>query len=73
MDAFGDAFWLSVITMMMGGVALCFKSCLSSKCSSTDVCFGCLKIVRDVQVEEDIELAVLNRVVPLSVVGDNIV
>ena len=71
MDSFGDAFWLSIATMMMGGLALCVKSCFSSKCSNTDVCFGCLKIVRDVQAEEEIELAVLNRAPPPF--GDNIV
>ena len=70
MDNFGDAFWLSVITMMLAGLGLCVKSCLSSKCSTTDICFGCLKIVRDVQVEEDIELAVINRQPPPSIVGD---
>lgn len=72
---FGDAFWLSVITMMLAGIGMCVKATLASKCSNSEFCWGCLKIVRDVQVEEDIELAVINRLpvfphIP-SVVGDN--
>jgi hypothetical protein len=67
MQNFGDAFWLSVITMVLGAIALCVKSALASKCSNTDLCFGCIKIVRDVQVEEDIELG-LNRLNPPLVV-----
>lgn len=73
MENFGDAFTLSVITMMMAGLAMCVKSCISSKCSNTEFCFGCLKIVRDVHVEEEIELAVINRSAQPPIIGDNIV
>lgn len=60
-DQFNGAFWISLATLIMGGIGLGVKACLSSKCSETNICFGCLKITRDIGAEEDIELATINR------------
>ena len=48
-------FYLSVLTLMMGGVGLIVRYSYKSKCK--EVQCGCLKIVRDIEIEEreDIE------------------
>lgn len=72
---FNGAFWISIATLTMGALGLCFKSCLSSKCSHTEICYGCLKIERDTRAEEDIELATINHIPPPTPpsIGDNMV
>ena len=60
-DQFNGAFWISLATLTFGAIAVCVRASLASKCSNTNICFGCIKIERDVYVEEDIELAVMNR------------
>jgi hypothetical protein len=60
-NEFNSGFMISVLTIILGGMTLCVKSCLASKCSRTNLCYGCLLIERDTQAEEDIEIASLNR------------
>lgn len=66
---FGGEFWIATITLILGSIGMCIKAILASKCSDTEICFGCLRIIRDTKVEEDIELATLNRnIVPNDIV-----
>ena len=48
-------FWLTLATIFFGGVSLITKYSYKSKCKSVQMC--CLKIERDIEVEEreDIE------------------
>ena len=75
-DQFNGAFWISIATLSMGALGMGIKACLSSKCSETNICYGCLKIVRDTHAEEDIELATINHIPPPTPPppnGDNMV
>ena len=75
-DEFNSGFMISVLTILIGGMTICLKSCLASKCSRTNFCFGCLKIERDTHAEEDIEIALLNRqnyIPPPTKEGEDIV
>ena len=48
-------FWLTLATIFFGGIGLITKYAYKSKCKSVQMC--CLKIERDIEVEEreDIE------------------
>lgn len=61
-NEYNSGFFISVLTITVGALTLCFKSCLASKCSRTKICYGCLDIERDTHAEEDIEMAKLNRI-----------
>jgi hypothetical protein len=48
-------FWLSALTIFIGGLGVIVRYSYKSKCSSVDLC--CIKIVRNIETElkEDIE------------------
>ena len=48
-------FWLSCLTIFIGGLGVIIRYSYKSKCKEVDLC--CLKIVRDIETEEreDIE------------------
>ena len=50
-DNFNSVFWLSLSAGVFGFFAIALKSCLKSKCSDTDLCFGMIKIKRDTASE----------------------
>ena len=50
-------FWVSLSTITAGLIKFTITYCLKSKCSDFSICFGLLKIKRDVGVERDIEIA----------------
>lgn len=56
----GSAFFITVISLSFGSIALCVRYCLRSKCSDVSCgCLGCMfNIHRNVEVKEDIELGV---------------
>ena len=56
-NEFNGAFFISLATLLIGGFGVLIRACLSSKCSQSNICFGCISIERDVHIEEDIELA----------------
>jgi hypothetical protein len=65
-EIFNSAFWITIITILTGSLALALKYCLKSKCDHIDICFGCLKIERNVQLEQEeemkaMELGVINE------------
>jgi hypothetical protein len=50
-------FFVSIATITAGLIKFTITYCLKSKCSDFSICFGLLKIKRDVAVERDIEIA----------------
>lgn len=51
MRDFSESFYISIITMITGVLALCIRYCLKSKCNDVNVCFGLVQITRDVNAE----------------------
>jgi hypothetical protein len=51
-SSFNGAFWITIATLFIGAVSLAFKYCLKSKCKDINICFGCLRINRTVELEE---------------------
>ena len=54
-DTFDDAFWLAIVPMVLGVVALCLKS----KCSRCTI--GCITIERDIAAEIQAEQNALTQ------------
>lgn len=54
-------FWVSIATITVGLIKYTISYCLKSKCSDFSICFGLLKIKRDVAIERDIEIAELEH------------
>ena len=48
-------FFLSVATLICGGVTLAVKMCYKSKCTNCSICFGLIQIERDTAGEEKID------------------
>jgi hypothetical protein len=50
-------FWLSLSSIVIGGIGLTLKFCLKSKCQKFKCCFGLVSIDRNVELEvrEEIE------------------
>lgn len=55
-NEFNGAFWISIVTLSLAAIGVCVKSSLSSKCSHTSFCYGCIECDRNIQAEEDIEI-----------------
>lgn len=53
-------FWISIATISVGLVKYVVSYMLKSKCSDFSVCWGLLKIKRDITIERDIEIAQIN-------------
>ncbi len=57
-------FYLSVLTLLMGGVGLIVRFAYKSKCK--EVQCGCIKITRDIEIEEREDREERNNQVPIS-------
>jgi hypothetical protein len=59
---FNSVFFITVVSILTGSLALAFKYCLKSKCENFSCCFGLLNINRrvDLEVQQDIEMNNLN-------------
>ncbi len=55
-DVFDSIFWITTLTIITGSIGLMFKYCLRSKCDHIDLCFGCIKIERNVELEQEEEM-----------------
>ena len=62
-NEFGSVFFITIATLSFGSIAMCLKYCLKSKCTVVGCkCWGCdFNIMRDVAIEEEIELALGNE------------
>jgi hypothetical protein len=52
---FDSVFFITIITILSGSLALILKYCLKSKCDSVKCCCGFLEIHRNVEIEEEIK------------------
>jgi hypothetical protein len=50
-------FWVSIATITIGLLKYIISYMLKSKCSDFSLCWGAIKIKRDIQIERDIEIA----------------
>ena len=57
-------FYLSVLTLIMGGIGLIVRYSYKSKCKEVDCC--CIKIVRDIEIEEREDIEERNHPMPPS-------
>lgn len=54
-------FWLSLSTLVCGGVGLAIKACYKIKCKEVDCCCGLLNVKRDTDEETKIDLEAQER------------
>lgn len=55
-STFNGIFFLSLSTLICGGVGLAIKACYKIKCAEVDCCCGLLKVKRDIDEETKIDL-----------------
>ena len=56
MDTFDAAFFITTGSLLIGFLGLSIKYCLKSKCQDFSCLWGMIKIIRNVQLESEIEL-----------------
>ena len=49
-----ETFWMFVLTSSIGFIIAISKMCYKSKCKEVDIC--CIKVIRDIQIEEELDL-----------------
>ena len=59
MDSADQVFWLGFIGAIIGFLGLTLKMCLKSKCDVIEI--GCLKIHRNVEIEQELDELELTR------------
>lgn len=50
-------FWVSIATITAGLIKYVISYMLKSKCSDFNMCWGFIKVKRDIAIERDIEIA----------------
>ena len=50
-DNFNSTFVLSMATLIVSAMGVCCAYGLRSKCTSVNLCFGAIKVIRDVEAE----------------------
>ena len=50
-NQFNSGFWLSISGLIIGFLSGVIVFCLKSKCKTCSICFGLIKIVRDINGE----------------------
>jgi len=58
---FNGTFWLSMTTLIIGFLTGVSVYCLKSKCKNCSICFGLVKVERDVELEEKFEEVELEK------------
>jgi hypothetical protein len=59
---FTGVFWLSLAGIITASFSVCLGYALKSKCTETNLCFGILRIKRDVQAELEEEKMELDHI-----------
>jgi hypothetical protein len=54
-DTLDGVFYMSLATLFFGSVAMIVRMCYKSKCNEITCC-GCIKILRDVDIEKEEDL-----------------
>jgi hypothetical protein len=57
---FNSAFWITMTGLIIGFLGVIIKFCLKSKCKTCSLCFGLIKIERDVDAENKEEQMEIN-------------
>ena len=52
-ETFNSVFWITAGTMTFGFLAVVLKTALASKCDDLNLCWGCIKIHRRVDLEQN--------------------
>jgi hypothetical protein len=62
-DTYDAVFFITILTIITGSIAVAFKYCLRSKCENFSCCFGALAFNRrvELEVQEELELGHLRR------------
>jgi len=55
-ETFDAVFFLTIGSLVCGGFALVIKYCLRSKCDDVNLCFGFIKVHRNVDLEVEEEM-----------------
>ena len=63
-NQFNGAFWISFVGLILSFLGGLSMYCLKSKCKTCSICFGLIKIERDVQAENDEEKMELEHNIP---------
>ena len=63
-NQFNAGFWISFVGLILSFLGLLLVYCLKSKCKTCSICFGLIKIERDVQAENDEEKLELEHNIP---------
>ena len=58
MSVLSEVFWTFFISSVCGVLLVGIRMCYKSKCREVDFC--CLKIIRDVETEEKVEIVARN-------------
>ena len=54
-NQFNGTFWITMVGLVLTFLGSLSVFCLKSKCKNCSICFGLIKIERDVQAENDEE------------------
>jgi hypothetical protein len=55
-ETFDGIFFITVITIITAFFGVVLRFCLRSKCGEINICWGCLKINRNVELEQEEEM-----------------
>ncbi len=55
-ETFDGIFFITVITILTAFFGVVLRFCLKSKCGEINFCWGCLKINRNVELEQEEEM-----------------
>ena len=63
-NQFGGSFWISFVGLMLSFFAGLSIYCLKSKCKKCSICFGLIKVERDITSEIEEEKMELEKGIP---------
>ena len=55
-EIYDGVFFITISTLLFGCIGLSIKYLLKSKCDNVNLCYGLIKVHRNVKVEEELEL-----------------
>ena len=54
-ETFDGVFFITIATLICGSFGLVVRYCLKSKCDEVNLCFGMVKVHRDIKSEIELE------------------
>ena len=55
-EIYDGVFFITISTLLFGCIGLSIKYLLKSKCDNVNLCYGLIKVHRNVKVEEELEM-----------------